>query len=235
MLVLPPTADVVSGFIDAAAAAPDHLSTIANVMTAPPMPFLPEEIHGRPVLLAMLFHSGTPGSAEVALAPFRALGPPLMDTTAPMRYPEIVEAVGEGFAPAVVATNMFVDEIAETRRCRPSSTASPSPGRDLAVVQVRVLGGAVARVPDDATAFAHRRRKLMVNVAAVDFDRGGCRSTRPGSPTSPRRIRGDQDAGAYIGFLEDERARKVRAAYPNSTWDRLAEVKRSTTRATSSG
>ena len=58
MLVLPATPDVIRGFIAEAEAAPEELSTIANVMPAPPMPFVPEEHHGKLVILAMLVHAG---------------------------------------------------------------------------------------------------------------------------------------------------------------------------------
>ncbi len=142
-----------------------------------------------------------------------------------MQYPEIIEAVGEGFAPAVVATNMFVDEIAEPAVSAVVDRLTES-GSDLAVVQVRVLGGAVARVPDDATAFAHRRRQLMVNVAAVDFAPGRLQEHEAWVTDLAETIRGDQEAGAYVGFLDDVPEAKVRAAYPGSTWDRLADVKR---------
>ncbi|HET8777131.1 MAG TPA: FAD-binding oxidoreductase, partial [Candidatus Limnocylindria bacterium] len=79
MLVLPATPDTVAGFIAAAEAAPEELSTIANVMSAPPMPFLPEEAHGKVVILAMLAFAGDPADGERALAPFRALAEPLAD------------------------------------------------------------------------------------------------------------------------------------------------------------
>ena len=58
MLVLPATSETITSFIALADAAPEELSTIANVMPAPPMPFLPEERHGELVILAMLVHAG---------------------------------------------------------------------------------------------------------------------------------------------------------------------------------
>ncbi|HLO18411.1 MAG TPA: FAD-binding oxidoreductase, partial [Anaerolineales bacterium] len=56
MLFLPATSDVIASFIALAEAAPEELSTIANVMPAPPMPFLPEEVHGKPLIMAMLVY-----------------------------------------------------------------------------------------------------------------------------------------------------------------------------------
>ncbi len=224
MLVLPATAEVVSGFIAAAADAPEELSTILNVMTAPPMPFLPEELHGKPVVLAFLFHSGQPGAGEAALAPFRALASPLADMLKPMSYPEIVEPVPEGFRPANVVRTQFLDRL-EDDAVAAVIDRLPDATSAMAVVQVRVLGGAIARVPVDATAFAHRQRKLMVNVVAIDFEPGRQVEHVPWVTDLAATLRGDQVAGAYIGFLEDEGEERVRAAYPNSTWDRLVEVK----------
>ena len=79
MLILPATAETVAGFIAAAEAAPDELSTIANVMPCPPMPFVPEEHHGKLVILGMLNYAGDPAAGEKAVAPFRALAEPLAD------------------------------------------------------------------------------------------------------------------------------------------------------------
>ena len=61
MLILPATAETVAGFIAAAEAAPDELSTIANVMPCPPMPFVPEEHHGKLVILGLMAYAGDAG------------------------------------------------------------------------------------------------------------------------------------------------------------------------------
>ncbi len=63
-LVLPATPDAITRFIAEAQAAPEELSTIANVMTAPPMPFLPKELHGKVVLMATLVYAGDADSGE---------------------------------------------------------------------------------------------------------------------------------------------------------------------------
>ena len=111
MLVLPATTETVAGFIAAAEAAPDELSTIANVMTAPPMPFIPKEHHGEMVILAMLVHSGPTEDGEQAVAPFRALATPLADMVRPMAYPEIYPPDDPEYRPLAAARTMFVDSI----------------------------------------------------------------------------------------------------------------------------
>src|SRR5690348_15930672 len=86
MICLPATPETVAGFVAAANAAPDSLSTIANVMPAPPMPFLPPEVHGKLVILAMLGFAGPDAEAQLALAPFRALAKPYADFVKPGPY-----------------------------------------------------------------------------------------------------------------------------------------------------
>src|SRR5215212_1371402 len=83
MLILPATNEVIASFVAEAEAAPDELSTIANVMVAPPMPFLPAEAHGKLVIMAMLVYAGEVDEDERAIAPFRALATPLADTVGP--------------------------------------------------------------------------------------------------------------------------------------------------------
>ena len=223
MMILPATPEVITGFIEAAEAAPEELSTIANVMVAPPMPFIPEKAHGKPVLMGQLVGVGPIDQAQAVLQPFRALGEPYVDMVRQMRYPEIYEA--EGPAPRYAAgTNFFVDALqpanAETiLEQLPQSTAM------MKAVQVRVLGGALTRTPNDATAFAHRDRGLFVNIAAMFMDSGE-QDTHDAWVAGMADSLGKDGAGGYIGFLGKEDEGTVRAAYPGSTWDRLRELKR---------
>src|SRR4051812_17214123 len=85
-LFLPATPETIAGFVAAATAAPEDLSTIANVMPAPPMPFLPAEVHGRLVIFAMMAFAGDDASAQRALAPFRSLATPIADLVKPGPY-----------------------------------------------------------------------------------------------------------------------------------------------------
>jgi FAD/FMN-containing dehydrogenase len=224
MLMLPATPVVVASFVAEAEAAPEELSTIANVMLAPPMPFVPAEHHGRPVVMGLMAYAGAVEDGERAIAPFRALASPIADMIRPMPYPELYEGP-EGPTPVEAASrNMFVDEIdrngaeAIVEELEASTAAR-------AAVQLRVLGGAMARMPAEATAFAHRDRRIMVNLAAL--------YERPDeAPVHEAWVAGladrlrDGKAGAYVGFLGDEDAATVRReAYPGPTWDRLSAIK----------
>jgi FAD/FMN-containing dehydrogenase len=224
MLFLPATPDVIASFVAAAEAAPEELSTIANVMKAPPLPFLPEEAHGRTLLMAFVAYAGDVEEGERAIAPLRALAEPIADMVRPMSYAEMYPPEEEEYRPVAVAKTMFVDSVglgaAETivERIQASDAM-------MAATQIRVLGGAVARVPNDATAYAHRDSRIMVNVAAMYQNPEERPKHAAWVDGLADELRQD-DAGAYVGFLADEGEERVRAAYPGPTWDRLREVKR---------
>ena len=74
VLILPATPDNILSFVAAADSAPEELTTIANVMKAPPMPFLPEDLVGRLVIFGMMMHVGSVEAGERAIAPFRESG-----------------------------------------------------------------------------------------------------------------------------------------------------------------
>src|SRR5215210_596649 len=225
MLILPATPEVIASFVTEAEAAPEELSTIANVMTAPPMPFLPAEVHGQLVIMAMLVYAGEEVEAgQRAVAPFRALAEPIVDMLKPMPYPEIYPPEEDDFHPTAVARTMFIDSIDRdvSQTILEHLRASEAPMR---AAQIRVLGGAMARVPAEATAFAHRSSRIMVNVAA--FYEGT--QERPAREAWVSRFAAalrQGEGGAYVGFLGEEGEERVREAYPESTWDRLAEIKR---------
>jgi FAD/FMN-containing dehydrogenase len=223
MLFLPAKPEVVAAFIAESEAAPEELSTIANVMTAPPMPFLAPEYHGKPVVMAFLVYAGDLDAGERAIAPFRALATPLADLLRPMPYPDMYPPGDESYRPLAVGRNFFTDSL-ELRDAETILEHIESSTAQTAVTQLRVLGGAMARVPADATAFAHRGRRIMGNVAAMYATREE-RPVHEAWTSELANVLSRGDAGAYTGFLGDEGAERVRAAYPGATYDRLAEVK----------
>jgi FAD/FMN-containing dehydrogenase len=223
MLLLPATAQVVADFMAAAAAAPEELSAIAAVMAAPPMPFIPPERRGELVVMAMLVYAGDAEAGQRAVAPFRALAEPIADMVQPMPYAGVFPPEEE-FHPTAVGHTMFLDrvdaEVAGTimEHLQASDAA-------MRVVQLRALGGAMARVPVEATAFAHRRSRIMANVAAF-YDGPADRDRRQAWVDGLAAALHQGDDGAYVNFLGDEGPGRVRQAYPGPTWDRLVEVKR---------
>jgi FAD/FMN-containing dehydrogenase len=224
MLFLPATPEVIAGLIAESEAAPEELSGILNVMVAPPMPFVPAEHHGKLIVIAMLVYAGDPDAGQRALAPFRALATPLADMLRPMPYPEIYPPEEEGFHPTAVGHTMFMDTVDEpvAKTILEYLQASDAPVR---VTQLRVLGGAMARVPADATAFAHRGSRIMANVAAF-YEGPADKPARQAWVDELAAALRQDDGGAYVGFLADEGEAWVHQAYPASTWERLAAVKR---------
>lgn len=223
MLILPATPEVIAGFIAAADAAPNELSTIANVMTAPPMPFLPKELHGKLVVMAMLVYAGTPEAGARVIARFRELATPIADMVHPMRYPEVYPPDPEGYHPVAASRTMFVDFIDHSVAEILLDHLRASTG-SMAVAQLRVLGGAMASVPIGATAFAHRNSRIMVNLATL-YERSEEKATHEAWVDDFAGKVRQSDPGAYVNFLGDEGEGRIRAAYPGATWDRLKAIK----------
>jgi FAD/FMN-containing dehydrogenase len=224
-LVLPATAEVLAGFVAAAERAPEELSTIALVMTAPPMPFLPPALHGKLVLAGMMAYAGDPASAQAALAPFRALTMPIADLVRPAPYSSLYMMDPPAEMKASVAIrSRFMDRfgLAEAKCMIEALDRCEAP---MKMGQVRVLGGAAGRVPTDATAFAHRDARTM--VAFLSMYGGG-----PDVHAAQNRWAADALAslrpgmgGAYVNFLSDEGTVGLSAAYPAATLARLRAIK----------
>jgi FAD/FMN-containing dehydrogenase len=224
MLILPATPEVIASFVAEAEAEPEELSAIANIMVAPPMPFMPTEAHGKPVVMALMCYAGEVEAGERAFAPFRALAEPITDLIRPMPYPEIYQLTEGGPAPAEeVARSLFVDAV-DRRAAEAIVDHLQASTASLAVAQIRVLGGAMARVPAEATAFAHRERWVMAAIGAV-YERAEETPTHEAWVTGFADALRQGDAGVYVNFLGDEGEGRVREAYPGSTWDRLAAIK----------
>jgi len=223
MLVLPATAQTVAGFIAAAEAAGDEMGTIANVMNCPPMPFVAEEHHGSLVIMGMLCWAGEPAEGERAVEPFRALATPLADMVAPMAYPGMYPPEDPDYHPKAISLTSFSDHIGipEAELILDRLAASDA---SMRVTQLRVLGGAIATPPVEATAYAHRTSRIMVNVAAF-YEGVEDRGRREAWVRELSGALHQGDDGAYVNFVGDEGEARLHAAYPGPTWDRLAAVK----------
>jgi FAD/FMN-containing dehydrogenase len=223
ILVLPATPETIAGFTAAAMAAPEKLSTIVNILPAPPLPFLPAEVHGRLVIFAMIAFAGDSASADRAIAPFRSLATPHADMVRAGPYLAMYQPEDPNHHPAVAGRTMFVDSI-DAATAKVVFEHLSNSGAAMRAVQIRVLGGAAGRVPSDATAYAHRSKPILVNAAAFyggDADREAARqwTTELWKTLQPN------DDAAYVGFLGDDGPARMHAAYPGSTWDRLAAIK----------
>ncbi len=224
MLFLQATTENLTRFIAGAEAAPEALSAIVNVMPAPPMPFLPAEVHGKLVIMALMAFVGPDAEAQAALKPFREIDAPIADLVRPMGYAEMFPAEDHGLHPTVAFRTVYMDRFtgadAATIVGRLESSDAP-----MRIAQIRVLGGAAARVPNEGTAYAHRDAPIMMSVVAF--------STSPEDRLVRDRWAADfvaalhpRPGAAYVNFMGNEREARVRDAYPGATWDRLAAIKR---------
>ena len=224
MLMQPASAQFIHDFIAISAAAPEELTTIANVMPAPPMPFVPAEWHNKLVAMSFVCYAGGGDAAERAIAPLRELATPIVDMVKPMPYAQIYPPEDDSYHPIGTGRNMLVDAIDKRSAESMIEYLSSSPAT-FSVAQLRVLRGAVARVPDDATAYAHRRRFAMINIGNLVQSVEELTAIKPWVDTFEKAIQRGPEA-AYVNFLMDEGPERVRRAYPAGTYERLMKVKR---------
>jgi len=223
LLVLPATAEAVARFVAESETAPEEVTTIGNVMPCPPLPFVAEEHHGKLVIFALMACAADDEAAAQMLAPFRAIADPIADMVKPIPYPEIYPPEDDAYHPLAVSRNLFVERIdlPVAKRIVESLEASDA---SMRAAQIRVLGGASARVGNEETAYAHRDRRIMVNIAA--FYEGA--EDKPRRESWVKEFAGwlsGGDQAAYVNFLMAEGPDRTRAAYPGATWDRLRQIK----------
>jgi FAD/FMN-containing dehydrogenase len=223
MLVLPATPETIRGFALASANAPNELSTIGNVMPGSHLPFLPEAARNQLVIFAFIAFAGDDESAERAIAPFRALATPLADMVERGSYVAMYPPENPDYRPMAVGRTMFINAVDEARAATMFDYLSKSDAA-MRVAQIRVLGGAFAQVPDDATAFAHRSQPILVNVAAF-YTGAADREVRSTWTTEFMHALHPNERAAYVGFLTDDGQARIGDAYPPATADRLRKVK----------
>jgi FAD/FMN-containing dehydrogenase len=224
-LMLPVSREAIRGYLDYSVAAPDGLSTIANLMYAPPVPFVPEEVVGTPVLSIIVCWTGSVEEGERALAPLRSLATPIVDSVRPMPYSDIYLSTAHQAAPhGFVIRSMFADDLSDEAIdvMIAAMRTSTSP---FSLVHLRGLGGAMARVSNDATAFAHRDKRYLFAAIAVWLDASVDPSPHRAWAESLWQSVRHEGSGVYVNFLENEGVDRIRDAYPVDTLARLERVK----------
>ncbi|ACZ31167.1 FAD linked oxidase domain protein [Xylanimonas cellulosilytica DSM 15894] len=223
VLIVPLTARALADVVAVAHQAPEELTVMVNALVAPPLPFLPETIHGKQVLMLEIAWSGDVVDGDAAVAPLRALGPAYVDTLGPQPYPALFEGGPSGPPMRASGRTGFLQESAvdEVWAQRVLDGLAGSPAA-VSVVGVRPLGGAIARVPADATAFAHRAHDLVVATTAMAPEPAAS-AVEAWSDTLASTL--GLGGPAYANFLGTVGEEESRRAYPGATWDRLAAVK----------
>jgi FAD/FMN-containing dehydrogenase len=215
---------VLAGYRAACAAAPDELTTLVNLTTAPPVPFLPESVHGIPLIGVGGCWSGDLEAGEAATAPFRTLGTVIADVFTVNPYAGWQQALDPLYPRGVhnYFRSAFLPEVDDhaLRVLLESFAALPNP---LAEIHLQHLGGAVRRVPTEDTAYALRDQEFIINVIArtrdadgfdeaIDWARGVTAALGP-------------DSSTYVNFIGESDPALVRASYPPETYRRLIELK----------
>ena len=217
--------EVLRFYRDWVADAPDELMTIVIHRKAPPLPIIPAELHGQPVVMVVPCWVGDVETGEAFLKPLREFGPPVADVCVVKPYlahqamldPSFVPGRWYYFKSADVAE--LTDELIEITMERSLQISSP-----LTSFPIWQMGGAVARVGDDGTAFNGR-------TAAFTYNIGASTETEEGFAEEREWVRSFWDAtapwhqGVYVNFLGDEGADRVRESYGPEKYDRLQALK----------
>lgn len=219
----------VLGFLrDFVSEAPDEVGIMGNLRLAPPLPAIPTELHGKPIVAIVPMYTGAIEEGEKILQPIRQFGTAVVDTVAPKPY----VAHQKAFDPALPhglhyywkshKLGPLTDEIIGVIVEHAQKITSP-----LTTVSVFTQGGAMARIPEEDAAFPNRDAAHDINIVGA---------WRPDDPEPDRHIawvRGFFSAlephsrGVYVNFTSDDAGDRVRAhAYSAEQWSRLVALKK---------
>lgn len=210
-----------------AATAPDELTAIPLLRLAPAAPFLPEDVHGAPVVGVAVLYAGPIEDGQRVVQPLKEFGSPLVDLIGPkpyMAHQTMFDAAaphGNQYYLKSEYLRSLSDDAIDVIATYGASILSP-----LSLAAFFHLGGAVSRVAEDDTAFSHRDAAFALNIQASWLD----------PEESDQHIRWTRDfwtamqpfstGGVYVNFLsEDEGEDRVRAAYGAANYERLVALK----------
>jgi hypothetical protein len=218
--------EVLRFYRDWVADAPDELMTILIHRKAPPLPFVPEEIHGKPVVMVACCWAGSVEEGEAAIRPMKEFGKPVADVCTPKPFLTHQSMFDPSFVPGrwyyfkSCDVPALTDEIIDITVDHCSRISSP-----LTSFPIWQMGGAVSRVGEDETAFNGRGAGFTYNI-------GGSTAAAEGFDEEREWVRGFWDAlephftTVYVNFLMDEGEDRVRQAYGAEKYDRLRALKR---------
>jgi FAD/FMN-containing dehydrogenase len=221
-------AQVVNGWRDLLEGMPDELSTLVNLTTAPPAPFLPESWHFKKVMAVAACWAGDPAEGEDVVKPLRALGTPITDLLGPMAYldlQQLVDPLWEAGA-ANYFTSAFLDRLPDEAINTLTDYHRSSADRPVqAELHIHHLAGAVARVPAGNTAFTERRSPFLVNCAARTPDPADLPSHVAWARAARNAMASYGKGEMYVNFTGEGAQDNVRASYPSDIYARLQAVK----------
>jgi FAD/FMN-containing dehydrogenase len=221
--------DLMRAYRDYVDSAPEDLATGTAIIQAPPAEFIPGHLHGKPVLGMFVLFIGDPDEGTGVVAPLKALGPPAVDLVAPMPYTAF-QALIDPFAPPGWQNyhrGMHLPALPDD-----AIDVQVDYGTEIALVSSPMTqtvmfrhGGAVSRVPDDATAAGHREAAYMAHPIAcwqdpADTDRHLDWIRRYSDAMAPFTT-----GGVYLNFEPSEGEERVRAGYGAEKYSRLVALK----------
>jgi FAD/FMN-containing dehydrogenase len=207
-------------------AAPDEVACLVAMRTAPPAPFLPEDVHGAPVLLVVLLYAGDAADGEDALAPLRVIGDPIADAVGPKPYAVFQTTFDEASAPG--ARNYWKSHYLPTLSgaaidvmCAHAADIE-SPESTLGMM---AMGGEIACRPADATPYQHRDAEWAVNIQsrwrkADEVDEHVSWARDAFDALTPHAT-----GGVYVNFISRDERERIHDAFDAATYERLAAVK----------
>jgi len=218
--------DVLRFYRDFIADAPDELTTIVNLRHAPPAPFLPESVHGKPVVLIAACYAGPTEEAVEVLRPLREYGAPLADAVEPRQFTDF-----QGLFDASVLHGQryywkseylgpLSDDAIDTMVAH--AWEAPSPKSYSIMFH---MGGAIRRVGEAETAFQGRGAEHALNINGVWTDPAGDEQEIAWARDFWTDMQ-PYSTGVYVNFLGDEGEDRVRAAYGSEKYERLVRLKR---------
>jgi FAD/FMN-containing dehydrogenase len=223
------TADVLRFYRDFVVQAADELGTVVRLGTIPPLPVIPEHLHWRPAVAVACCYAGAIEDGERAVRALRRFGAPLVDLIS--RTPYV--AFQSGFDVTVPHEWHYYWKATNLAGLSDDAIAVIADhvygaGSVRSYAAIFHLGGAVARVHHDATAYAGRDVAHNMSIDAVWLPDESREHAEAETPWARRFLQALQPhrAGVYVNFLDaDDDSSRVREAYGDQVYRRLAEVK----------
>ena len=223
------TTDVLRFYRDFAAEAPDELGSVIRLGTVPPLAAIPEDLHWRPAVAVLCCYAGAIEEGERAVRALRRFGTPLVDLLAPRQY----AAFQGGFDDTVLhgwryywkATNLAGLSDDAIAVIADHAYAARSPRSYAAMFH---MGGAVARVPHDATAYSARDvgHNIIIDAVWLPDEPNIAAAETAWARRFLEALQPHRAGGVYVNFLDsDDDTCRVREAYGDEIYRRLAEVK----------
>jgi FAD/FMN-containing dehydrogenase len=216
--------DLLRAFHDWAGDAPDDITALVDLTTAPPLPVIPEEWHGKKVAAFIAASTGPVDEGAALVQAIRDVAEPIADVLGPMPYQVIQTLIDplweKGIHSYFKATNLArLDDELIDRLCE-IHLAAPGPQCEIHVHQ---MGGAVGRVADGATAFAERSMPFLLNAVTAWHDPGVGMAHREWARAVIAAASEASTGRAYVNFLTDADA--ARTSYSDETYARLVSLK----------